>query len=269
MIPLDKVVYVHKLGDEIVYVGYGNKSRVTSKSGRSVEHKAVWENLSKVVIHCNLTKDDATQIEFDLISKLTSKGILLFNKVKHKTIVKDVIYETISKILEYDETSSTGLRWKVNKSHRSKIGGKAGYVSNRYIKLTIDSKTYMGHRMIFCLLTKKDLDNSLVIDHIDRNGLNNAIDNLREVTQQANTRNRKYRVNNTTGEQSVGEQSHLQRFMVRWTVNSHRHIKYFSYNPNKHKSNKSAFVGKDSAFTAAIEFRNSLVIQNIITLIGD
>lgn len=264
----NKVVYVHKLNNNIVYVGQGNIRRVTSTTGRSPEHMSVWKNLDKVIIHHDLNKDEASQIEYDLISKLTSEGVRLFNIVKYRTTVKPVIYEVMSEILEYDETSSTGLRWKVDKSKRRKIGSEAGYVSRSdgYIKLTIDGKTYIGHRIIYCLLTRKDLDSSLVIDHIDRNRINNTLENLREVSNEINCRNRKYLPNITTGEQCIGEHLHYYRFVVRWTSENHRCVKCFSYNPNQRKT---GFVNRDSAFIAAIEFRNKLVAQSIITLVGN
>lgn len=264
----NKIVYVHKLNNNIVYVGQGNVNRVISKTGRSPEHLSAWENLDKVIIHSDLDKDEASQIEYNLISTLTSSGVHLFNIVKYKTTVKPVIYQVISEILEYDEMSSTGLRWRVDKSRRCKIGSEAGYLSKSdgYIKLTIDGKLYMGHRIIYCLLTGKDLDAALVIDHIDRNRLNNTLDNLREVSNEINCRNRKYLPNTTTGEQYIGEQPHYYRFVVRWTSENHRHTKCFSYNPNQRKT---GFANMDYAFIAAIEFRNKLVTQNIITLVGN
>lgn len=253
-----------------MYVGHGNLTRVTSSSGRSNEHKRIWKTLDKVIINSNLTKDEASQIEHDLISKLTSEGVNLLNKVKYKTIVKPIQYSHISKILEYDLTSSTRLRWKVDKSQRSKKGSVAGYIANNsYIKLTINNKTYMGHRIIYCLLTKTDVDADLVIDHVDRNGLNNELSNLRLVTQNVNSRNRKYSNNNTTGEQGITEQPNYFRFMLRWTSNNHRYGKCFSYNPNRYLSNKFAFPDKQSALLAAVEFRDKLVSKNIITLIKD
>ena len=45
------------------------------------------------------------------------------------------------------------------------------------------------HRLILSLGANKDI----IVDHIDRNGLNNSRDNIRKCTRQQNTMNRKLR----------------------------------------------------------------------------
>jgi hypothetical protein len=66
-----------------------------------------------------------------------------------------------------------------------------GTITNKgYLQKTIKGKIYQVHRLV--LFAFKGLPpDSKVCDHIDRNPLNNNIENLRWVTQQENTLNRK------------------------------------------------------------------------------
>jgi hypothetical protein len=59
-----------------------------------------------------------------------------------------------------------------------------------YLNVGIQGKSYQVHRLILFAFKGFPTDNK-VCDHIDRNPLNNNIENLRWVTQQENTLNRK------------------------------------------------------------------------------
>ena len=66
--------------------------------------------------------------------------------------------------------------------------------SKGYRRVTINNKNYRFHRLVYFLhnddwdIHDSSMDNS--IDHIDRDRLNNNIENLRVVTNQQNTFNR-------------------------------------------------------------------------------
>lgn len=70
-----------------------------------------------------------------------------------------------------------------------KNGKEAGTMCRGYLRVTIDYKTYPVHRVIWTLLNGVD-PGSQQVDHIDRDKLNNSIDNLRLVTNQINQYNR-------------------------------------------------------------------------------
>lgn len=104
------------------------------------------------------------------------------------------------------------LRWKHDRrsgmEHRiihAKAGEEAGFVrvvdgiSYRHINLS--GKHFAAHRIVWAMCHKRWP--SGVIDHIDGNGLNNRIANLRECTNGQNMRNRKLNCNTKSGFKGV------------------------------------------------------------------
>lgn len=100
-----------------------------------------------------------------------------------------------------DDSSPTGLRWKI-KRLRSSIGDPALTTVNKngYLHGSIGEVHYRAHRIAF-LLTKGYWPLGDV-DHIDGNKQNNAGANLREVDRSSNNANRNskgYRWHKKTG----------------------------------------------------------------------
>jgi hypothetical protein len=76
----------------------------------------------------------------------------------------------------------------------------AGYMTGPYLKVRYEGRAYMLHRIIY------EMHNGAFegfIDHIDRNKLNNRIENLRVVTKSENELNCTKRVTNTSGYKGV------------------------------------------------------------------
>ena len=74
------------------------------------------------------------------------------------------------------------------------IGGNWKLVTNMtkygYLRIMINKKSYSQHRIIGLLFLGLDIDDTASqIDHIDRNKLNNSIDNLRIVSNHQNRLN--------------------------------------------------------------------------------
>ncbi|WP_313666425.1 HNH endonuclease signature motif containing protein [Atlantibacter hermannii] len=98
----------------------------------------------------------------------------------------------------YDETSPSHLRWKITANpSTARVGSVAGkikpYGSNKYWSIRYKNKQYKAHRVIWELVTGNILKSVDVIDHIDGNGLNNSIINLRVVDKALNSRNSRRR----------------------------------------------------------------------------
>ena len=118
-----------------------------------------------------------------------------------------------------------------------KQSGNTFYASTKYGKM---------HRMIMNPKSSKE-----IIDHIDRNGLNNSKKNLRIVDVSINNRNTKIRKDNTSGRKGVCEDQN--RFRVFW------------YNDKKQKLSKSFSkrkFGIQKAYKLAVSFREKVEKEN-------
>lgn len=69
----------------------------------------------------------------------------------------------------------------------------------KYTHIIIGYQDYYAHRLAWWYANGPPVKKGLCIDHIDGNGRNNAIDNLREVTHAENLRNSSIQSNNTSG----------------------------------------------------------------------
>ena len=81
---------------------------------------------------------------------------------------------------------------------------KSGSLFYKYVG--INGKSYAEHRIIWYLLTKENPENNDV-DHINRNTLDNRIENLRKVTTAQNNTNKNRYKNNTTGYAGIYEEN--------------------------------------------------------------
>lgn len=106
-------------------------------------------------------------------------------------------WETLTNVLEYDE--NTGIfTWRENRGYKAKIGTQAGSLEQTgYISIRLGRVSYLAHRLAWFYVYKCWPTN--YIDHIDRNKVNNAISNLRDIEQVWNSRNRDINKNNTSG----------------------------------------------------------------------
>lgn len=96
--------------------------------------------------------------------------------------------ETLQSILHYNPDTGE-MRWKETVNSRAKAGDIAGTVRDkgRYMSIGIFGKRYQVHRVAWAIFYGQWPIN--FIDHIDGNGLNNQIANLRDVPHQTNCMN--------------------------------------------------------------------------------
>lgn len=113
---------------------------------------------------------------------------------KHQARTTGLTQEQVRALFTYKDDGS--LIWK-NGNAGHKAGSIAGCVNKGYVRIRIGKVGYLAHRIVWLYhhgyMPESD------VDHIDRNPLNNRIDNLREVSDQCNIRNQKKRTDNTSG----------------------------------------------------------------------
>lgn len=91
--------------------------------------------------------------------------------------------------------------------HRHKVGKvcalqPAGTVAcNGYLQTRAHGRTHLNHRLAWCIHYGEWPDG--IIDHIDRNPMNNRIDNLRVATRKLNKINSGLNSNSTSGVKGV------------------------------------------------------------------
>lgn len=111
-----------------------------------------------------------------------------------------ITQERLKELFEYKQ-DGTFVR-KIATSNRVKVGEIVGWssVGGKYVGLTVNGIKTLMHRMVFLY------HHGYVpkyIDHIDGNGNNNRIENLREATHSQNISNGKCRTNNKSGVKNV------------------------------------------------------------------
>lgn len=176
------------------------------------------------------------------------------------------------KNLYYDETSPSCLRWACDIPRQNQTGviegsyirragdiagtlASSGRVGNRY-RVKFQQQVFMAHRIIYTMF-HGDIQEDFVVDHIDGNGCNNKISNLRAVPQSINCRNTQKRANSVTGHNGVTFSTVANKYGVyyyytaTWVHNGKIGNKYFSIEK----------FGKDEALRLATEYRAKMIAE--------
>ena len=113
--------------------------------------------------------------------------------------MRDLTVDLLNELCTYDKETGK-LYWKAARQGVT-VGKEIGTVdTNGYRVLTINGKMYKTHRIVF-LMHKGYLP--AILDHIDGDGLNNRLENLRPASYNQNQHNRKLNNNNKTGFKGV------------------------------------------------------------------
>lgn len=163
----------------------------------------------------------------------------------------------------YDETSPTCLRWKVEKRGgknynvvKAKKDSPAGRLNDQgYYVVYFNNKITRVHRLIYSIVNNIEIDNCLVIDHINGLRSDNRIINLRPVTISINQKNRhKIQKNNSSGINGVYWDDFGSRWRCGWVDDDgteHR----FSFTPHVLYPGLPLEEAKQRAFEDAVSSR--------------
>ena len=105
-------------------------------------------------------------------------------------------FQKAAEMLTYNPETGE-VFWAVKPSIGVNAGDPAGYISNGYLKVTVQGKALMVHRLAWFM--HYGTMPPLKVDHIDRDTLNNRIENLRDGTGGVNEWNRRPNKTKKTG----------------------------------------------------------------------
>lgn len=123
---------------------------------------------------------------------------------------QDVTQALVRKFFNYDPTSGL-LTWRLP-TRGTSVGDKVGTISNGYVQVNIGNKQYRAHRIIWLYMYGYMPEH---IDHINHDGLDNSLTNLRDVPQQENNRNMPKRKDNSSGETGIRFIEATGKYVVR------------------------------------------------------
>lgn len=193
---MDYYVYLHKDNNGVIfYVGKGRGDRYKTKTNRSLSwNEKVKNGYSYEFYSENLDEATALLVEADLIRSL--KGLINNIPTGNLPFTQEYYLEHF----KVDDTSPSGIVRINTGSDNSKPS--FGFIHNcqgrKYWRIKFKSRTVLLHRLIW-ILTNGDIPNGCVIDHIDGDGLNNKLENLRSVTTSINNKNKAISRNNSSG----------------------------------------------------------------------
>lgn len=142
--------------------------------------------------------------------------------------------EYLDSYIYYDESSLTGIRWKVDiwvgksKNRRAISKGDVAGCLNKvtgYYQVRIERRTFRIHRLIPVLFGLTVAD-SLVVDHKDGLKTNNKFSNLRIVDLNTNAKNR-IGIKSNVGIPYIHHSIKLNRYQVSLVLDGKRKIRTF------------------------------------------
>lgn len=114
-----------------------------------------------------------------------------------------------------------------NARHAGKIAGSVN--KNGYVKIFINGKALLAHRIAWAMNNQSEIPDGMVIDHINHDPSDNRIVNLRVITSSENARNMRLSDLNTSGYHGVYFCKRKQKWAAQIKIDGlHKHLGYFS-----------------------------------------
>ena len=126
----------------------------------------------------------------------------------------------IKDYIQLDESSPSGLSWKIAPANRVKVGDPVGSISQGYYKTEFKGQGYLCHRLVYWLVTG---ENPEIVDHKDTNTLNNVFNNLRGVNSSQSACNTKSKNTSLTGVKGVTFCKRLKKWKGRVMLDGKSH----------------------------------------------
>lgn len=135
---------------------------------------------------------------------------------------KQLTQSELKRLLIYDEQSGTLIR-RITTSSRAIAGKRAGSMSGRigHRYINIKRKMYLEHRLVWLYVTGEWPTRG--IDHVNGDPADNRFENLRNVSQSENMRNKATYSNNSTGVVGVVWSKRAKKWMAQIYVNRKNH----------------------------------------------
>ena len=120
------------------------------------------------------------------------------------------------------------LFWKIHANNNVPKGSLAGTIRNdNYVGVYYLGKYYFAHKIIYEMFNGP-LPDGLIVDHKDRNTLNNLKENLRAVTYSQNSMNKRGNKIATSDYKGVSWHKQKGKWVSAIKINgSHKHLGFF------------------------------------------
>lgn len=120
--------------------------------------------------------------------------------------------DRLKELLHYDPKTGV-FTWLCDRGGKAKEGTEAGVLSTGYVRIMVDGKRYLAHRLASLYVT--GAWPAKMVDHENRERADNVWTNLRPATRKQNRENGGPNKNSTSGFRGVSWDERLGKFRAR------------------------------------------------------
>jgi len=172
-------------------------------------------------------------------------------------VSKELIEELIEELRDTFEYHEDGY---LIRKKNGKPCGQRSNLPNGYALVWVGRRTLLAHRIIYAIMRGELPEGD--IDHIDRNPMNNRIDNLRDVSHSENLHNYKQRKTNSSGFTGVSWYARYRKWRAHIMVdNKQIHLGYFDDINDAVKARKLAKIRYHSTSPDAAKFNSECFLK--------